>query len=476
MIHSVPANQGENVVSNRPGRVIGGVSLVLCSLLAAQPVVAQEPDEKGQRPQQAQTAQQDTILIRIATLEARIDSLIEELSSLKEAVIAAGISPAGAEAEQVAEADELDALRAAARQEIEEGGMTAPGEESDEPQGSRTRSLRLLNPEISLTGDIVGALLAPSGGEARATAIPREFEFSFQAVLDPFARTAIFLSREEELQIAGLTSAEEGEEEGGVGVDLEEGYIDWIALPAGLSLKLGKYRQELGLYNRWHNHALFEVDRPLPITNFVGDDGLIQTGFSLALPLLQSGSLTQSTWVEMAAGSNEALFDGGKQPSFLGRTQSFFDLGPASYLQVGVDGILGRNSDADLNSSLFSVDVAYRWTPPNRALYQDLQLKAEWYFARRNQEGLVVHGNGGYGQAHYKFARQWEVGFRADYLNPYEASPDVLQFVPSISWWQSEWVRLRLQGNIVRRVGESTDFTLLFQTVWAVGAHRHEAY
>ena len=464
------------MVFKSSGWAIRAAMILVGVALEARPANGQHLDQDGS------SAARDTVLARISSIEARIDSLAGELSALKRAVAAAGIragpdqSPdaraeeAGAKAE-----DELEALRAAARQQIEEAPVEA-AEEPDEPQGSRTRSLRFLNPEISVTGDVVGAVLAPSGADATATAIPREFEFSFQAVLDPFARTAIFLSREEELQIAGLTPEEEGEEEGGVGVELEEGYVDWIAMPAGMSLKLGKYRQELGLYNRWHNHALLEVDRPLPITQFVGDDGLIQTGFSLAMPLLQSGSLTQSTWFEMAAGTNDALFDGGSQPSFLGRTQSFFDLGPASYLQVGVDGIVGRNSDADLNSSLISVDVAYRWTPPNRALYQDLQLKAEWYFARRNQDGLVLHGNGGYGQAHYKFARQWEVGFRTDYLDPFEEGPDILQFVPSISWWQSEWVRLRLQGNIVRRIGESTDFTLLFQTVWAVGPHKHERY
>jgi outer membrane murein-binding lipoprotein Lpp len=457
--------------------MIGGVILIMCIMLAARPVLGQQPDDA------ARTARQDTILTRISTLESRIDSLMTELSSLKEAVVAAGISTepagAGADAAAAAEPDELEELRAAARREVEAGGSAR--EEPDEPEGSRTRSLRLLNPEISVTGDVVGSILAPSGGEARATAVPREFEFGFQAMLDPFARTAVFLAREEELKIAGLSEEEEGEEEGGNWVTLEEGYVDWIAMPAGMSLKLGKFRQELGLYNRWHNHSLLEVDRPLPVLSFVGDDGLIQTGVSLALPLLQAGSLTQSTWLDLTAGTNEALFDGGSQPSFLGRTQSFFDLGPASYLQLGVNGVVGRNSGADLNSSLISVDVAYRWTPPARALYQDLQLKAEWYFARRNEEGFVTHGNGGYGQAHYKFARQWQVGFRADYLNPYgpspdAQSPDVWQFVPSVSWWQSEWVRLRLQGNIVRRAGEGTDFTLFFQTVWAVGPHKHETY
>jgi hypothetical protein len=457
--------------------MIGGMILIMWTMLGARPVLGQQADEE------ARTARQDTIVSRISTLESRIDSLMAELASLKEAVVAAGIQmePAGAaeDAGAAQELDELEELRAAARREVEAEGSAR--EEPDEPQGSRTRNLRLLNPEISVTGDVVGSIMAPSGGEARATAVPREFEFGFQAMLDPFARTAVFLAREEELQIAGLSEEEESEEEGGNWVTLEEGYVDWIAMPAGMSLKLGKFRQQFGLYNRWHNHALLEVDRPLPVLSFIGDDGLIQTGLSLALPLLQAGPLTQSTWLDLAAGTNEALFDGGSQPSFLGRTQSFFDLGPASYIQVGVDGVVGRNSDADLNSSLISIDVAYRWTPPARSLYQDLQLKAEWYFARRNEEGFVTHGNGGYGQAHYKFARQWQVGFRADYLSPYELgpdvrSPDVWQFVPSVSWWQSEWVRLRLQGNIVRRVGEATDFTLLFQTVWAVGPHKHETY
>ncbi len=403
-----------------------------------------------------------------------------ELASLKAAVTAAGILPSeeagpgrGGPAGQE---DEIEALRAAAQVAIEEEAPAAGQEETEEPQGSRTRSLRFLNPEISVTGDVVGSIAVPSGGEATATAVPREFEFGFRGVLDPYARTAIFLSREEDVQIAGLTPEEEGEEEGTPLIGLEEGYVDWIAMPAGMSLKLGVFRQELGLYNRWHDHALYEVNRPLPITNFVGEDGLVQTGFSLALPLLQAGSLTQSTWLEVAAGSNEALFDGSGQPSFLGRTQSFFDLGPASYLQVGVDGVVGRNSDLELNSSLFSVDVSYRWTPPARALYRDLQLKAEWYFARKNEQDLIRHGNGGYAQIHYKFARQWEAGFRADYLDPYDPSPDVWQLVPTISWWQSEWVRLRLQGNIVQQVGGSTDFTLLFQTVWALGPHKHETY
>jgi hypothetical protein len=65
--------------------MIGGMVLIMGILLAARPVLGQQPEEE------ARAARQDTILTRITTLESRIDSLITELSSLKQAVVAAGI-------------------------------------------------------------------------------------------------------------------------------------------------------------------------------------------------------------------------------------------------------------------------------------------------------------------------------------------------------------------------------------------------
>ena len=366
--------------------------------------------------------------------------------------------------------DELAALRAAAR-EAAGGGETAVDTASQ--QQSRTRNLRILNPEISVTGDVVGNFTAPVGEGNRFSATPREFEFSFQSALDPYTRTKIFVTREEDFEIAGFPE-EEPEESGGF--EIEEGYMYWVGLPGGLGAKLGKFRQEIGLYNRWHTHALLEIERPLATVTFLGEDGLIQTGGAVTLPSLTVGPATETVVFEVTRADNDALFDGGHDISYLGRFQSFLDLGPSTYLQLGATGVYGENDEADLKSKLLGVDVSFRWAPPGRALYQDLQLKGEWYFVDQEVAGADEDGHGGYGQLNYRLNRRWIIGVRADYVDAFGTEPNIVQIAPSITWWQSEWVRLRLQYNHVRPEGGAGNHTILLQSVWAVGPHKHETY
>ncbi|MDH3734802.1 MAG: OprO/OprP family phosphate-selective porin [Gemmatimonadota bacterium] len=394
-------------------------------------------------------------------LEAVVDSLLGVIADRE----AAG-----------APEDELEALRRAAREAAE----AAAGTDESEQDESRTGDLSILNPEISVTGDIVGAWLAPEEGGSEATAVPREFELSLQAALDPYTRTKIFFTREEEVPIAGRNevlegSGPDGEEEHGTGIELEEGYLTWVGLPGSLGLKAGKFRQELGLYNRTHTHALLEVERPLAPAAFIGDDGLIQTGASLVLPSVGTGPGTQTVTFEATAASNP-LFEGGTGFSYLGRLQSFWDLSPSTYLQFGVNGVTGRNGDLDLSSGLLGVDVSFRWAPPSQSRYRELTLKGEWYWARRDIGEDRSTGDGGYGQASVRWSRRWITGLRADWLDGYGAAPTAFQLVPTVSWWQSEWVRLRLQYNFLKRSGVEADHTVLLQIVWAVGPHRHETY
>lgn len=406
----------------------------------------------------AQQTRADSLEARIRQLEARLDSLLSEM--------ARGRADSAAQAA----AAELEALRAAAR--------AAAGEQEQDTTGaSRTRNLSILNPEISVTGDILGQYIAPPGESGYATAVPREFEFAFQAALDPYTRTKIFVSHENEFEIAGLPEEEEGEGEDHAHplVEIEEGYIYWVGLP-GFGLKAGKFRQQIGLYNRWHTHALFEVDRPLPAVAFLGHDGLIQTGLSVVLPTLSLGASTQTFTLELARGSNDALFEGGKRISFLGNFTSFWDLSPASYLQLGATAVYGENTDAALKSQLLQLDISYRWRPPGRGLYRDFSLKGEWYFAKKNYGEEKPTGDGGYVQANYRLNRRWVLGARADYLAYYGDEPEILQLVPTVTWWQSEWVRLRLQYNYVKPNGSTAGHTVIAQVVWAVGPHKHESY
>ncbi|MEE8134141.1 MAG: hypothetical protein V3T56_03750 [Gemmatimonadales bacterium] len=341
--------------------------------------------------------------------------------------------------------------------------------------GSQTRDLSILNPEISVNADVVGSYVVPDGASSSFNAIPREFEFSFQAAVDSYTRTKIFVTHEEELEIAGFV--ERAGEDGRTSVEIEEGYLYWVGLPAAIGLKVGKFRQEIGLYNRWHTHALLEVDRPLASRAFLGDDGLIQTGASASLPSFTVGPATQTIIAEVALGNNEALFDGGSHLSFLGRFQSFWEVGSAAFLQFGATGLTGRNDDVNLKTRLAVIDFMFRWTPPRQARYRDFQIKGAWYFSEREEAGTKLRGNGGYGQFSFKFAQQWIVGTRVDYLTPYlDNDPNYLQMVPSLTWWQSENVRLRAQYHYVKPKGMAASHTVLLQIVWAIGPHRHENY
>ena len=423
------------------------LTFVTVLLAIASPALAQE-----------RTVPPDSVQAEIRRLRARLDSLervVAELSRERKDTTAA--------------ADELAALRAAAQEAAGENVDTARTGET------RTRALSILNPEISATGDVVGSYLAPAGGERGFRATPREFEFSFQSALDPYTYTKIFATYEEELPIAGL------EEEGDTthahgGFEIEEGYLYWVGLPGALGVKVGKFRQEIGLYNRWHTHALQEIDRPLAAVTFLGHDGLIQTGLSLTSPALSIGPSTQNLFLEVTQGTNDALFEHGDDLSFLGRFQSFWDVSPSAYVQLGATGVAGSNGDVGLDTRLLALDFTFHWAPRSRAMYRSFELKSEWFFARQERDGVRATGNGGYGQANLRLDRRWVLGTRVDYVEGYDGAVPTLQVVPSISWWQSEWVRLRLQYHLVKPRGIGASHTVMLQFVWAMGPHKHETY
>ena len=401
----------------------------------------------------------DSVLMELRKIERRIDSLEAIIGELRQ-------FNRGADAP----ISDLAALRAAATAAAEDANDAAP---ATGEQQSRTRDLGILNPEISVTGDVVGTFVVPEGSGGRFGATPREFEFSFQSALDPYTRTKIFITREEDFDVAG--AAEDGEEEEG-SFEIEEAYMYWVGLPGGFGAKVGKFRQELGLYNRWHTHALFEVARPLATTIFLGEDGLIQTGVSVVVPTFTVGRATQTVTLEATRGDNEALFDGGSEITFLGRLQNFWDLGVNAHFQLGINGLTGDNSEQGVESELFSVDFLLRWTPGGRQSNRDFQLKGEWLFAERETSLATSRGNGGYLQANYRIDHRWIIGARADFVDPYGTAPDVLQLVPSVTWWQSEWVRIRLQYNYLKFDGSGANHTVLLQFVWAMGPDKHETY
>src|SRR5204863_2805115 len=67
------------------------------------------------------------------------------------------------------------------------------------------------------------------------------------------------------------------------GVNLEEGFLTFTSLPAGLQVKVGKMRAAFGKVNTLHNHVLTWTDRPLVTQNLVGgEDGINDAGLSVS--------------------------------------------------------------------------------------------------------------------------------------------------------------------------------------------------
>ncbi len=129
--------------------------------------------------------------------------------------------------------------------------------------GGASSNAKLLNPDISLIGDFIGTAGHNNVAPGKSLEL-HESEVGMQAIIDPYARADAFLSF------------------GETGVNVEEAYVTFTALPAGLLLKVGKMRAEFGKVNTIHNHALQYIDRPVVTNNLVGgEDGIDDAGLSL---------------------------------------------------------------------------------------------------------------------------------------------------------------------------------------------------
>jgi hypothetical protein len=350
-------------------------------------------------------------------------------------------------------ADELAALRAAAAAVAEPD--TAPQMPAE--FASRQRNLSALNPEISATGDI--RLVARDESPQRDNAVAREFEFAFQAALDPYSHTKLFMSFEDEE------------------IGIEEGYVYWTGLPGRFRLDVGKFRQQVGELNRWHLHALPESEYPLVYRRFLGPEGLSGIGLGLytSLPFSLARG-THEVFIQGTTAESDPLFAEGRQPTVLGRLQNFWQLSRSTYLQLGVTGLAGNNSDAELRSRLLGADLRFTYRPPNEATRRDLTLRLEGYRLHATEQDEVTDRYGGFADVQFRASRRWVLGTRVDYVEaPRGTYADEWEIAPTITWWQSEFVYLRLQGERNRSLGLSRN-TLSLQVVWAMGPHKHETF
>ena len=437
------------------------------------------------------TAQEPTDSLRaeMARLAALVDSLSQEVARLREA----GQEPQADDA--------LARLRAAAVAAAGGQATTAEGAEDQEFVG-RQRSLQALNPEISVNADIFGHLNKDDVSENNFFA--REFEVSIISNLDPFSRAKVFLSHHGAgAEIAPFEDSEDAhthEEEVGGGLAVEEGYVEWVGLPGGVGLKLGKFFQQFGQLNRWHGHALPFQTRSFPHLAFIGEESLAQSGVSVhwLAPFGGLGGTYEAT-VEATRSGNETLFGEAGDLSLLGHLNGFWNLSPSTDFDLGLSWIRGTYMD-DHNAGdrdLYGAEMAFTWRPPARSRYRGFTLRggvmalngliSEEEHESENVEPesedivsalLDKRALGWWSAGELRLSQSWLVGARFGRVqHPEDTSETAWVMSPTLTWWQSEYVRLRLEYDLLGRSFSSNNEGRLFiQVTMAMGPHKHETY
>jgi hypothetical protein len=344
---------------------------------------------------------------------------------------------------------------------------------------SGQRSLQAINPELSVVGDMYGMYIANDKGfseDLRSGAFFRVLGLHFQSNLDPFSFTKAAI----EFTPSGL--------------EFGEAYMTWSKIIPGVSLTAGKFRQQFGVLNRWHVHSLDQFDFPLALTTILGEDGLNQIGLSFdwTMPSLIADANTLT--FQITNGQNEHLFAGDmfSLPAGLLHLNNYWDLSRDTYLELGLTGMFGTNNfrgydeEGDLKledsrlTSLGGMNLTLFWEPLNQASYHSFIWRSELYYANKELMNDRIKAFGGYSYVEYKMDLQWQIGTRFDYTQPFETNNNskyTWQLVPYITWWQSHWVKIRLQYNYLNGSEIPTaQNTIRLQIVFAAGPHKHDRY
>jgi hypothetical protein len=346
---------------------------------------------------------------------------------------------------------------------------------------SGVRQQQGLNPNISFGVDFFGGVSTSDANSIRHPSdishgnnglFLREAQVSFIAPLDPFTRGKGFISATPQ------------------GIVVDEAYLEWVNLPLNTNLKVGFFKPEFGFFNRYHDHALPQFDRPRVLINLYGTGGLAGPGVStnFMLPAVIAHATTLDFSLIYGQNSQSFLSDSARGLIYTGQFLNYYDLSASSYLEVRFSGAAGDNDqiEGDFMSYIGSAGVAYKWVPPGREKYRTLEWKTEFIWSSQEYSGGNHRSFGFYSSLHNKLNARWWLSGRVGYSElPYDPSQDEWDFTLAFDFWQSEFVYTRFQYQYNKRDIYArkdiegpfpSDHSFIVQIVWAMGPHKHEAY
>ena len=300
--------------------------------------------------------------------------------------------------------------------------------------------------------------------------------------------------------------------EGETEVELEEAYIETLAIGNGLTVKAGRFFSDIGYLNNQHGHSWDFVDAPLMYRALFGNQ-LIDDGVQISW--LAPTDIYFKVGVEGLRG--ERFPAGGATNDGRGANTIFAkfggDAGVSNAWQLGfshwsadIDGReAGTHSHGGATevptfkgqSDVNGIDFVWKWSPNGNSRERNLKIQAE-YFQRDENGTIEMVGSspletstyqgkqsGWYMQTIYQFIPRWRVGYRYDQLKANNSGSDAAVLDEAglvtnnhkperstlmLDYSHSEYSRIRLQYAKDDSYQDS-DTLFFVQYIMTLGAH-----
>ena len=296
----------------------------------------------------------------------------------------------------------------------------------------------------------------------------RSAEIGISAAIDPFARAYGIINGTPD------------------GVEVEEAAIVTTSLPWNLTVKGGRFFADFGRLSTFHDHDLPFVNRPLVLDQYVGGESQADgVEVNWLAPIDHYLSLTAGMYNKIGA-ENDRVDNGVSRDlsefTYLLRAATSFSFHDEHSLDVGVsDAFTPEVRIANKKSrNLAGLDFTYRYTPLASAGYRGFVWGNELLFNRESREVGPDTGDfkrrnafGMYSYVEARLSRRFYPGFLFEYVEDIDGpSRTIKQYSPYITFWPSEFQRLRLQYTHTDGPGRSDDGFFLQWTA-IIGSHVH---
>jgi hypothetical protein len=297
---------------------------------------------------------------------------------------------------------------------------------------------------------------------------------------------------------------------GETGVELEEVYFQTTSLPWNLQVKGGQFFTEFGRQNPQHPHSWAFVDQPLVLNRMFGPDGFRSQGLRLSW-LAPTSWYTEAT-VSVLNSAGGTAFSFRREESFdihggapverdvlqfgdmllVPRLATSFDLTSTHTVVLGTSAAFGpNNSGLQAGTQIYGADLYWKWKSPTAqqgfpfVSWQTEVLARRYEAAERGaaddptltlpQE--ILKDRGIYSQVLWGIKPRWVVGLRGDWASGNSAAFDSelrserVRLSPNVTWYPTEFSKLRLQYNYDHREGLGSDHSIWMQFEFLLGAH-----